>query len=106
MLRLAIGKNKEESGNFVEALQKSISYSQQQTLNYIYLGKWYMSNGKSDLGKELIKKGLHNVKKITTFDDNPDGYDPLSIIDLFNEFYTGTQMSEPLYGAALSLVLE
>ncbi len=99
-------ENKEKSSNFVEALQKSISYSHQQAFNYIYLGKWYMSNGKSDLGKEYIKKGLHNVKKITTFDDTPDGYDPLSIIDLFNEFYTGTQMSEVYYAYIQSFLLQ
>ena len=80
---------------YEKAIKKSIEYSSEQTTNFSMLGKLYLEQGKIVTGKQMIKKGLNNVKKIITVADAIEqDYDPVSIENLFDYYYKGIEMME------------
>lgn len=87
---------------YEQALEKSVTYSNNQRINCSELGIIYLNQGKIKEGKVLIEQAIKNVKRIFPSEDTK--YDPTSIEDLLAEFYTGTTISDDAYATLKSIV--
>jgi len=75
---------------YERVLKKSIEYGPEQARNYHMLGKLYIKQGKIKEGEEVLKKGLENEEKAKLlYGDSEDEYDPTSLTQFLNEWYTG-----------------
>ena len=73
-------------------------------MNFVDLGKHYLLNGELDKGKELIQRGLANVKLIYKEDESYEDYDSLDVIRFINERITGVFTTEGRYSSMIELL--
>ncbi|MBW7474563.1 hypothetical protein K0T92_07380 [Paenibacillus oenotherae] len=93
-----------DSRKFIDLLNESINICNQHVKNFVDLGQYYLHQGKTKLGKQLVEQGLANVKLVYKEDENIKDYDALDVTRFINERITGTFITEGTYHSITQLL--
>jgi len=96
-------KKRGDLRKYEQVLLKSIEYCSQHTNNLAALGEFYIQQGRTTEGKQLIQRAIRNITVIYT-DNNRILYDRYDINEFLNEHYRGTHTTQETYNRLNALL--